>query len=158
MALTSPHRVVVTDTDRRVLAARSRSQRCAHREVLRARIVLAAAEDTSNAEIARRLGVCVDTVRKWRARFCARGLPGLADRPRPGRRRTFPKTAEAEVKALACELPAQTGFRCPAGAARSWPPRRSPAAWSRRSRPRRSAAGYAPMPSARGGTGPGSSP
>ncbi len=108
MALASPHRVVVTDTDRRVLTARARSQRCAHRKVLRARIVLAAADGTSNAESARRLGVCTDTVRKWRARFCARGLPGLVDRPRPGRRRTFPKTAEAEVKALACELPAES--------------------------------------------------
>ncbi|HEX3306733.1 MAG TPA: helix-turn-helix domain-containing protein, partial [Streptosporangiaceae bacterium] len=39
---------------------------------------------------------------------CSQGLPGLADRPRPGRQRTFPKTAEAEVKALACELPAES--------------------------------------------------
>jgi transposase len=83
--------------------------RCAHRDVLRARIVLAAADGMTNAAIARRLGICDDTVRKWRARFCARGLPGLADRPRPGRRRTFPATAEAEIKALACALPAETG-------------------------------------------------
>jgi transposase len=76
--------------------------------VQRAVIVLAAADGTPNAQIARRLGICVDTVRKWRARFCARSLPGLADRPRPGRQRTFPKTAEAEVKALACELPAES--------------------------------------------------
>jgi hypothetical protein len=48
-------------------------------------------------------------VRKWRSRFCAEGLAGLADRTRPGRQRTFPKTAEAEVKALACALPAETG-------------------------------------------------
>ncbi len=75
----------------------------------RAQIVLAAADEEANAQIARRLGVCVDTVRKWRARFCARGLPGLADRPRPGRRRVFAATAEAEVKALACALPAETG-------------------------------------------------
>ena len=107
MAMTSPYLVELTDADRRVLTRRARSERAAHREVLRAQIVLAAADDASNAEIARRLGVCDDTVRKWRARFCQQGLPGLADRPRPGRQRTFPKTAEAEVKALACELPAQ---------------------------------------------------
>ncbi len=109
MAMTSPYRVVVTDQDRRVLVHRARSERAAHRDVLRAQIVLAAADGASNAEIARGLGVCDDTVRKWRARFCQQGLPGLADRPRPGRQRTFAKTAEAEVKALACELPAESG-------------------------------------------------
>jgi transposase-like protein len=86
MAMESPHQVVLSDPDRRVLLQRARSARRPHREVLRAAIVLAAAEGMANAAIARRLGVCVDTVRKWRARFCARGLPGLADRPRPGRR------------------------------------------------------------------------
>jgi transposase len=108
MATDSPYRVVLSDEDRRELTQRARSERRPHREVQRAAIVLAAADGTPNAQIARRLGICVDTVRKWRARFCARGLPGLADRPRPGRRRTFTKTAEAEVKALACELPAES--------------------------------------------------
>jgi transposase len=109
MATSSPFQVVVTEEDRAVLFKRVRSQRCAHRDVLRARIVLAAADGMTNAAIARRLGICDDTVRKWRARFCARGLPGLADRPRPGRRRTFSAAAEAEIKALACALPAETG-------------------------------------------------
>jgi transposase len=109
MAMTSPHRVVLTDADRRILTKWARSERAAHRGVLRARIVLAAAEEAANAAIARRLGVCVDTVRKWRARFCAQGLAGLADRPWPGPQRTFTATAEAEVKALACALPAETG-------------------------------------------------
>ena len=109
MAMASPYRVVVSDSDRRVLTQRARGQRCPHRDVLRARIVLAAAEGQTNAAIARRLGICADTVRKWRARYCAEGLPGLADRPRPGRQRIFPATAEAEVKALACALPAETG-------------------------------------------------
>jgi transposase len=108
MAMMSPYRVVVTDQERRVLVRRARSERAAHRDVQRAQIVLAAADDASNAEIARRVGVCEDTVRKWRSRFCTQRLPGLADRPRPGRQRTFPSTAEAEVKALACELPAES--------------------------------------------------
>ena len=109
MAISSPYRVVLTEEDRAVLAERARSERAAHRDVLRARIVLAAADGMANAAIARRLGICDDTVRKWRARFCARGLAGLEDRPRPGRRRIFPATAEAEIKALACALPAETG-------------------------------------------------
>jgi transposase len=109
MAMVTPYLVELTDADRRMLTGRARSERAAHREVLRAQIVLAAADGASNAQIARRVGVCEDTVRKWRARFWQQGLAGLADRPRPGRQRTFPKTAEVEVKALACQLPAETG-------------------------------------------------
>jgi transposase len=47
-----------------------------------------------------------DTGRKWRRRFCQRGLDGLADAPRPGRPRKFAARVVAAVKALACELPA----------------------------------------------------
>ena len=109
MAITSPYRVALCERERRLLTRRSRAERVAHRDVLRARIVLAAADGEPNAAIARRLGICCDTARKWRARFCAEGLAGLADRHRPGRRRTFPATTEAEVKALACALPAEHG-------------------------------------------------
>jgi transposase len=109
MAMCSPFQVVLSAEEHRVLTVRARSERAAHRDVLRARIVLAAADGLATAVIARRLGVCDDTVRKWRARFGAARLAGLKDRPRPGRQRTFAKTAEAEVKALACALPAETG-------------------------------------------------
>jgi transposase len=109
MAMSSPFQVVLSVEERRVLIARARSGRAPHRDVLRARIVLAAADGVTNAQIARRLGLCLDTVRKWRSRFCAARLAGLKDRPRPGRRRVFVKTAEVEVKALACALPAETG-------------------------------------------------
>ena len=51
----------------------------------------------------------VDTVRKWRSRFVVRGVDGLEDLPRTGRPRVFPPAAVAEVKALACHLPAETG-------------------------------------------------
>jgi transposase len=109
MVLASPYQVVLSAAERRTLTARARSGRAAHRDVLRARIVLAAAAGTANAQIARWLGVCEDTVRKWRHRFCDQRLAGLKDRPRPGRRRVFSTVAEAEVKALACELPAEAG-------------------------------------------------
>lgn len=58
-------------------------------EVMRARIVLAAADGVSNTEIAARLGVTRQTVVTWRARYLKAGLPGLADAPRPGRARTI---------------------------------------------------------------------
>ena len=47
-----------------------------------------------------------NTVRKWRKRFCTHGYAGLRDRPRPGRPRVFAAAVVAEVKAIACELPA----------------------------------------------------
>ncbi|WP_158605627.1 helix-turn-helix domain-containing protein [Amycolatopsis panacis] len=108
MAARSPYVITLDPADRQTLEALSRRGRAEHRQVLRARIVLAAADGQCNADIARALGVVVDTVRKWRKRFCREGLPGLADRPRSGRPRVFPAAAVAEVKALACELPAQT--------------------------------------------------
>ena len=77
--------------------------------VVRARIVLAAADGEENARIAERLGVALNTVIKWRKRFFEEGMDGLADRKRSGRPRTFPPLVVAEVKELACELPATTG-------------------------------------------------
>ncbi|WP_411141554.1 helix-turn-helix domain-containing protein [Streptomyces sp. x-80] len=44
------------------------------RAVLRARIVLAAADGLTNGAIARELDVSVNTVRKWRRRFAPLGL------------------------------------------------------------------------------------
>ena len=55
---------------------------------LRARIVLAAAGQLTNREIAVVEGVSPPTVTKWRNRFAARRLEGLLDEPRPGRPRT----------------------------------------------------------------------
>ncbi|CAN5526316.1 IS630-like element ISMsm5 family transposase [soil metagenome] len=109
MALCSALIVVITAVEESVLSARARSLTSAHRDVIRARIVLAAAQGASNGAIAAELGVHVDTVRKWRRRFATEGLPGLDDLPRSGRPRVFTPVQVAEVKALACTLPAETG-------------------------------------------------
>lgn len=109
MSIRSLYVVDLTARQRKELEALSRRSSAPYRRVIRARIVLAAADGESNAEIARRLAVCVDTVRTWRKRFCAHGIEGLVDLPRSGRPRTFPATVVAEVKALACELPAEVG-------------------------------------------------
>ena len=77
--------------------------------MLRARIVLAAAAGTGNTAIADRLDVHVGTVRKWRRRFCEKGVDGLAGRPLSERPRRFPAAVVAQVKALAWELPATSG-------------------------------------------------
>ena len=77
--------------------------------VLRAWIVLLAASGVGNSEIARRLGTCADTARKWRRTYCRQGLGGLTDAPGAGRPRKFPAAVVAGVKALACEMPAENG-------------------------------------------------
>ncbi len=81
----------------------------AHRDRLRAQIVLDAAADYANAAIARRRRVGVDTVRKWRGRFAAEGPAGLIDRKRSGRPPRFTAMQRAQVTAMACERPATSG-------------------------------------------------
>jgi transposase len=105
----SPHVVMPGAADRAVLESAARRSSAPHRLVMRARIVLLAADGLPNCVIAARLGVCDDTVRKWRRRYCQQGLDGMADAPRPGRPRKFAAHVAAEVKALACELPITTG-------------------------------------------------
>jgi transposase len=105
----SPWQIVLSDEEEAVLMARARSVRGAYRDRLRARIVLAAAAGTASAAIARELGVCTDTVRKWRRRFAAGRLAGLKDSPRSGRPPVFTAADRAEAVALACALPAETG-------------------------------------------------
>ena len=68
-----------------------------------------AADGTTIAEIAARLGISPQVVHRWRKRFCELGIGGLADRERPGRPRVYGAQVTTEVKALACQLPATTG-------------------------------------------------
>jgi transposase len=105
----SPFQISLRASERRALKRSARSQAAPHRQVVRARIVLDAAAGLPSALIARRVGVAPNTVRKWRKRFCTQGYAGLRDRPRPGRPRVFAAAVVAEVKAIACELPATRG-------------------------------------------------
>jgi transposase len=101
--------VSLTASERRRLKTIARGHKSPARDKPRARIVLDAAQHRSNAQIARRRAVRVDTVRKWRGRFAAEGLGGLVDRERSGRPPRFAPARVAEVKALACQPPAETG-------------------------------------------------
>src|ERR1700677_1824905 len=100
--------VTLTAAQRTTLKKRARGAKTPHRDRLRALIVLAAARGRDNARIAADLRVTADTVRKWRGRFAARGLAGLADLPRSGRPRRLSEVTRAAVVALACQLPAAT--------------------------------------------------
>jgi transposase len=107
--MSSPYQIVLSGEEEAVLAARARSVRGPYRDRLRAGIVLAAAAGKNNAAIATEMRVCTDTARKWRCRFAASRLAGLADAPRSGRPPVFTATDRAEVIALACALPAESG-------------------------------------------------
>jgi len=109
MVISSPFVIILSAADETILTARARSARAEHREVIRARIVLATADGDANAAIATELGLHVDTVRKWRRRFRQHGLDGLTDRPRSGRPTRFTPVQVVEIKALACTPPPDTG-------------------------------------------------
>jgi transposase len=109
MPVLSPYQIVLSGGEEAVLAARARSVRGPYRDRLRAAIVLAAAAGKTNAAIAAEVGACTDTVRKWRRRFAAGRLPGLTGAPRSGRPPVFTAADRAEVIALACALPAESG-------------------------------------------------
>lgn len=76
---------MLTDAERDQLARWARRGKSAQALALRSKIVLACAEGVGSREVAARLGVHEDTVGKWRRRFLARRLDGLADEDRPGR-------------------------------------------------------------------------
>ncbi|MFY1621832.1 helix-turn-helix domain-containing protein [Micromonospora sp. WMMD735] len=78
---------------------------------LRARIVLACAAGDTTAEVAQRLGVCRETVRKWRNRFAVHRLAGLADEPRRGAPRTIGTDLVHRVVVATLDLPPPTGER-----------------------------------------------
>ena len=74
----------------------------------RARIVLLAAQGTSNAAIARACQCAENTVRKWRSRFAARPkIRTLKDDMRTGRPSTIPMIVRLELVKLACDRPAK---------------------------------------------------
>ena len=102
--------ITLTAAERHRLKALAYSHSTGYQQVIRARIVRDAARGYSNAKIAGRQQVTVDTVRRWRGRYADEGMPGLTDRPRSGRPPVFTPVQVAEVKAMACQLPAETGL------------------------------------------------
>jgi transposase-like protein len=86
----SPFGIQLTREERRVLETRSRQYTLPYRDVVRARIVLLAAEGLENTEIGARLDMPRPVVSKWRQRFFRERLAGLEERPRRGRPSGFP--------------------------------------------------------------------
>jgi transposase len=89
--------LVVMDAERETLEQWARRPKTAQALAQRARIVLAWATGAANTTVAARVGVTMQTVGKWRARFVARRLDGLLDEPRPGAPR---RIADAQIEAV----------------------------------------------------------
>jgi hypothetical protein len=86
----SPFEIVLGSEEERILKARARRYTLPHFMVLRAKMILLAAEKLDNKEIAARLDIGRDVVSQWRKRFFYERLPGLEERPRAGRPHVFP--------------------------------------------------------------------
>jgi putative transposase len=113
-----PQVITLADEERRGLVALVRRHTAPQQVALRARIVLAAAEGRNNAEIARAVGVDVETARRWRGRWLGLRPVALADlsveeRLTDAARSGAPAHIGAEqlcqIVALACEAPSASG-------------------------------------------------
>jgi len=96
----------VTKGQREQLEAWSRSRVVPHRQVLRARIVLMAADGVANQVIAERLGTSRPSVLKWRARFEDAGMDGLEEAEGRGPKPTYGQDFVEQVIATALRPPA----------------------------------------------------
>jgi transposase len=110
--------IVLSEKEQEGLTQITKRHRSEQQAVLRARIVLAAAQGHSNAQMARELSINVDTVRLWRDRWA--GLQGidletlsiaerLQDAPRPGVTPKITAEQRCQMAVLACEAPTKAG-------------------------------------------------
>ena len=89
MSRQSPYRIVLTPDERRVLQTRAAQYTRSYAEVVRAKMILLAADGLSNDVIAERCDTRREVVSQWRKRFFEKRLAGLEDHPRSGRPRAF---------------------------------------------------------------------
>lgn len=86
----SPFLIDLSRKERASLKARAQKYTLPYRDVMRAKLVLLAAEGWENKDIAATLQLTRPKVSKWRKRFFYQRLAGLEDRPRGGRPSDFP--------------------------------------------------------------------
>jgi hypothetical protein len=88
----SPYRIDLDEEQQTALESLARSYTLPYWQVVRAQMVLLAAQGLRNDEIARRLNCRREVVSQWRKRFFEQGMAGLEDLPRRGRPPAFPPT------------------------------------------------------------------
>src|ERR1044072_651186 len=85
MPQTSPYTIQLSKADQSVLETRARKYTSPYYSVIRAKIILLAAQGRPNDQIAASLSLPRQIVSKWRKRFFEEGLSGLEDEARTGR-------------------------------------------------------------------------
>jgi hypothetical protein len=86
----SPFRIELSPAEYAELNRRAARYTLPYFEVVRAKMILMAADGMANDEIAARLDTRREVVSQWRKRFFKERLAGLQERARPGRPRVFP--------------------------------------------------------------------
>lgn len=81
--------IELTTNEKTILQSIIRKAKSPQRDVFRARIILEAAQGTSNRAIAKKLATTRSIVLTWRKRFLKDRIDGLRDKPRSGRPCTF---------------------------------------------------------------------
>ena len=113
-----PPQIVLSAAERRALASLVRRHSAPQQVAVRARIVLAAAEGRNHRQIARDLGVSLDTARLWRQRWLTRQpialadldvADRLADAPRSGKPARITAAQVCQIVELACDAPERSG-------------------------------------------------
>ncbi len=92
MPRTSPYAIKLSKAERAEMEARARSYTSPYMDVVRAKIILMAAEGMENKEIGQKVDLPRQIVSKWRKRFFEEGIPGLEERPRGGKPGIFSPT------------------------------------------------------------------
>ncbi|SRR5258705_11341215 len=86
----SPFDILLTPQEKEELTSRAAKYTLPYFQVVRAKMILLAAQGLSNDQIANRLSTRREVVSLWRKRFFTERLSGLEELPRSGRPRSFP--------------------------------------------------------------------
>lgn len=89
----SPFHIELSPDESAELIRRATKYTLPYFEVVRAKMILMAADGMDNDQIAVRLDTRREVVSQWRQRFFKERLAGLEERTRPGRPRVFPPRA-----------------------------------------------------------------
>ena len=90
----SPYEIVLSPDETLELSRRASKYTLPYFKVVRAKMILLAAQGLANDEIAKRLDTRREVVSMWRKRFHKYRLGGLEESLRPGRPRAFPPRAD----------------------------------------------------------------